>query len=82
MAKPIVVAAKYRTNRLSHLPGGSIVTVEYADESQLCTSTKKLKDRRSRTYTNVKNPRAYAEKIKANMSVTKIFVDGTLYWSR
>ena len=69
MAKTLVVADRYRTNELSLIPGGSTVTAVY-------------KNGKKRAYKKVKKPEAYAERIKKDLDVTQILVDGNIYWTR
>lgn len=67
---PLVVHDRFRTNDLSLQPGGSAVTVVYADGS-------------TRIYPNVKNPKAYIAAIsKKDQNIVKAQVDGADYWTR
>jgi hypothetical protein len=69
MAKSILVHDKFRTNNLSIQPGGSTVTVEYADGS-------------NRSYNKVKNPTAYINSIIKDETISSVLVDGQPYWAR
>ena len=69
MSKSILVHDRFRTNELSVQPGGSTVTVEYADGS-------------NRSYNKVKNPRAYINSIIKDETISSVKVDGQAYWAR
>lgn len=69
MTKTFVVADQFRTNDLSLKPGGSSVSVIYQDGSQ-------------KIYTKVKNPKAYVQAITKDLNITKVLVDGNIYWTR
>jgi hypothetical protein len=69
MKTTILVADPYRTNALSLVPGGSTVVTVLTDESK-------------RSYNKVKDPQRYANTIKKDPSILKIYVDGELYWER
>lgn len=69
MSKQLVVHDTFRTNELSHTPGGYSVTVVYNNGS-------------SRVYDKVKNPEAYSRSIIKDQSIQKILVEGQTFWSR
>jgi len=69
MSKSILVHDRFRTNELSVQPGGSTVTVEYADGS-------------NRSYNKVKSPRAYINSIIKDETISSVKVDGQAYWAR
>ena len=63
MKNPIKVKKKYRTNPLSHTPGGVTVTV-------------KLKDGTSLQYDNVKYPNGYINKLRRDPQVLYWTISG------
>lgn len=67
--KELKVKDSERTNDLSLEPGGSVVNVEYIDGKNL-------------SYDKVKNPKSYVSRVIADMNVTRVFVNGELYWER
>lgn len=69
MPKKLIVHDNFRTNELSHTPGGHSVTVVFTNGS-------------SRVYDKVKNPEAYSRSIIKDQSIQKILVDGQTFWSR
>lgn len=69
MSSKLVVHESFRTNELSHTPGGYEVTVIYSNGS-------------SRVYDKVKNPEAYSRSIIKDQSIKKILVEGQIFWSR
>lgn len=69
MQKKLIVHDTFRTNELSHTPGGYTVTVIFNNGS-------------SRVYDKVKNPEAYSRSIIKDQSIKKILVDGQTFWTR
>lgn len=67
VSKTTIVGDEFRTNPLSLTPGGFNVEVVYAT--------------RSKVYTNVKNPKAYVNRITsdADEPIVTILVDGIKY---
>jgi hypothetical protein len=65
-SKILVVDQRYRTNRLSHLPGGSSVTSIMQDGSHL-------------EYQNIKNPDAYIRKAAEDPAIVAFLVNGKPY---
>jgi hypothetical protein len=65
--KTTVVGEEFRTNPLSLTPGGSNIEVVYST--------------RSKIYTNIKNPKAYVNRITDDVRepITDILVDGIKY---
>ena len=61
MGNIIHVGDEFRTNDLSHTPGGSTVHVVYKDDSV-------------RIYTNVKYPKKYIETAMTNANVKNAYV--------
>lgn len=62
------VADKYRTNSLSHTPGGKVVKVVFQGGRTL-------------EYDKVKNPRSYVGKIEGKDGIIQIYVDDELAWT-
>lgn len=62
------VSDEFRTNPLSLRPGGSVVSVVFADGS-------------TREYDKVKYPRKYVSTIPRKEDIVLIYVDGKEAWS-
>lgn len=62
------VSDEYRVNHLSLKPGGSVVTVVFADGSTL-------------EYDKIKYPRKYVSRIEGRENIVEIYVDSSLAWS-
>lgn len=67
MGKEIKVTDNFRTNPESLVPGGSIVEVHQSDGLILL-------------YDKIKNPKAYISRIVKKQEISKVMVDGKLYW--
>lgn len=65
-SRVLVVDQQYRTNRLSHVPGGATVTSIMRDGSHL-------------EYPNIKNPDAYIRKAADDPAVVAFLVNGKPY---
>jgi len=63
MGKELQVDDKFRTNPLSHQPGGHEVKVQKRDNSIL-------------KYDKIKNPKAYIKKLKFVEEIIAVWVDG------
>lgn len=64
------VSDEFRTNNLSLTPGGSVVSVEYADGE-------------TKAYDKVKNPKAYVNAIiNKDVRIVNIYVDNNLVWTK
>jgi hypothetical protein len=61
--KDLKVIDSLRTNELSTVPGGSVVTVVHKDGKRL-------------VYDKIKKPYSYVNTILKNPSVSEIFLDG------
>jgi len=61
---------KFRSNKLSLKPGGSVVKVCYINGNEF-------------EYDKIKNPHAYISKIvDSDLSIIRTYVDNELYWER
>lgn len=67
-AKHIRVEDQYRTNPLSHQPGGSEVTVY-------------TRDGLSRTYDKIKNPQSYIGRLEFKEDIVRVDIDGEQKWT-
>jgi hypothetical protein len=68
MAKHIKVADSYRTNPLSHQPGGNDVTLYTRDGLIL-------------TYDKIKSPKSYISGLAFREDIVRIEIDGQPAWS-
>ena len=62
------VGDEYRTNPLSLIPGGSLVTVVFSDGRML-------------DYDKVKSPKKYVSKIPQKEDITAVYVNGNQVWT-
>ena len=62
------VADEFRTNPLSLIPGGSLVTVVFSDGRML-------------DYDKVKSPKKYVSKIPQKDDITAVYVNGNQVWT-
>lgn len=67
MKKEIKVSDSYRTNPESLVPGGSVVEIHQTNGLVL-------------SYDKIKNPNAYITRITKVQSISKVMVNGKLYW--
>ena len=76
MTKTYVPTGEWRTNALSNVPGGSIVSIQFGSDLDGGAYTVH--------YNNIKNPEAYINRI-ANTSekeISAIWVDEKLIWKK
>ena len=62
------VADEFRTNPLSLIPGGSLVTVVFSDGRML-------------DYDKVKSPKKYVASIPQREDITAVYVNGNQVWT-
>jgi hypothetical protein len=67
MSKEIKVSDEYRTNPLSHKPGGSLVKVYKADGTTL-------------VYDKIKYPKMYVAKLAFKDDIVQVDVNGSILW--
>lgn len=67
--KKILVNDSHRTNGLSLTPGGSVITVVYANGDR-------------RLYDKVKNVESYVKSITKDALIVQVLCEGSIVWER
>lgn len=68
MKKPKKVQTKFRTNVLSHIPGGCVIILTYKNGDSLI-------------YDKIKHPKKYLERALENPNITTAYLNNEVVWT-